>query len=160
MTELSKNAEMPQCDKTAVMRCFSNSLELWGIKFKRIFKNRKYDVYCPHCSSCGETGCCSPTSCINHPKGYYCETNQDALKVSYWTLIEFWNNYFKEQSKKEDYNLPHLWTKKQILKEVEEALSEIYTKNYGEQREYRMSLPERQSFFEKVKSLIRKRSVK
>ena len=41
--------------------------------------------------------------------------------------------------------------KKQILKEVEDALSEIYTKNYGEQREYRMSLPERQSFFEKVK---------
>ena len=148
----SKLAQKWQLIKTAVMRCFS--------KFKRLFRNRKYDVYCPYCSSCGETGCCSPTSCINHKKGFYCQTNQDALKVSYWTLNEFWNNYFKEQSKKEDYNLPHLWTKKQILKEVEDALSEIYTKNYGEQREYRMSLPERQSFFEKVNSLIRKRSVK
>jgi hypothetical protein len=37
--------------KTAVMRCFSNSLELWGIKIKRIFRNRKYDVYCPYCTS-------------------------------------------------------------------------------------------------------------
>ena len=138
--------------KNAVMRCFS--------KFKRLFRNRKYDVYCPYCSSCGETGCCSPTSCINHKKGFYCQTNQDALKVSYWTLNEFWNNYFKEQSKKEDYNKLIVWTRRQLLKEVEDALSEIYTKNYGEQREYRMSLPERQSFLEKVKSLIRKRSVK
>lgn len=146
MTELKTYARLL---KTAVMRC---------LYFLKILN--RYSPYCPHCSSCGETGCCSPTVCINHPKGHYCETNQDALKVSYWTLNEFWNNYFKEQSKKEDYNLPHLWTKKQILKEVEEALGEIYSKNYGEQREYRMSLPERQSFSEKIKSLIRKRSVK
>ena len=140
--QTSNLAQKWQLIKTAVMRCFS--------KFKRLFRDRKYDVYCPYCSSCGETGCCSPTSCINHRKGFYCETNQDALKVSYWTLKEFWNNYFEEQSKKEDYNLPHLYTKKQILKEVEDALSEIYSKNYGEQREYTMSLPEKLTLKEKI----------
>ena len=50
----SKLAQKWQLIKTAVMRCFS--------KFKRLFRNRKYDVYCPYCSSCGETGCCSPTT--------------------------------------------------------------------------------------------------
>jgi hypothetical protein len=128
----------------------NKAIEKMMYKFKRLFRNRKYDVYCPYCTSCGETGCCSPTSCVNHKKGFYCQINQDALKVSYWTLNEFWNNYFEEQSKKEDYNKLIVWTRRQLLKEVEDALSEIYTKNYGEQREYRMSLPKRQSFLEKV----------
>lgn len=125
-------------------------------KLKHFFRNKKYDAYCPYCESCGETGCCSPTSCLNHPKGFYCETNQDALKVSYWTLNEFRNNYFKEQSKKEDYNLPHLWTKKQILKEVENSLSDIYSKNYREQREYRISTYKKITFIEKIKNIFKK----
>ena len=98
--------------KTAVMRCF--------YKFKRLFRNRKYDVYCPYCSSCGETGCCSPTSCINHKRGLYCQTNQDALKVSYWTLNEFWNGLDEKK-----------------YPEIEEQISEIHTKHYSEQYEIR-----------------------
>lgn len=104
-------------------------------KFLRWVENKRYGVYCPHCSSCGETGCCAPTACINHPKGYYCETNQDALKVSYWTLNEFWEQL-------EDG-------------EVEDKLSEIHSKNYGEQREYRMSEPEKLTRLEKIKKWIK-----
>lgn len=108
----SKLAQKWQLIKTAVMRCFS--------KFKRLFRDRKYDVYCPYCSSCGETGCCSPTSCINHKKGFYCQTNQDALKVSYWTLNEFWNGLDEKK-----------------YPEIEKQISEIHTKNYSEQYEIR-----------------------
>ena len=134
----------------------NNSLKKIIYKIKRLFRDRRYDIYCPYCTSCGETGCCSPTSCLNHPKGFYCETNQDALKVSYWTLNEFWNNYFEEQSKKENYNLPRLCTKKQILKEVEEALSKIHHKHYDEQYEYRMSTPKKLTLIEKIKNLLEK----
>lgn len=108
----SKLAQKWQLIKTAVMRCFS--------KFKRLFRDRKYDVCCPYCSSCGETGCCSPTSCINHKKGFYCQTNQDALKVSYWTLNEFWNGLDEKK-----------------YPEIEKQISEIHTKNYSEQYEIR-----------------------
>jgi len=75
--------------------------------------------YCPHCTSCGETGCCSPTICLNHPEGYYCETNQDALKVSYFTLNEFWNQLDENK-----------------FPEVEKLLEEIYDKNYEEIRSF------------------------
>ena len=104
-----------QLIKIAVMRCFS--------KIKYLFRNRKYDVYCPYCSSCGETGCCSPTSCINHKKGFYCQTNQDALKVSYWTLNEFWNGLDEKK-----------------YPEIEEQISEIHTKHYSEQYEIRNNI--------------------
>ena len=112
MTELKTDTRLL---KTAVMRCFS--------KFKRLFRNRKYDVYCPYCSSCGETGCCSPTSCINHKKGFYCQTNQDALKVSYWTLNEFWNGLDEKK-----------------YPEIEKQISEIHTKHYSEQYEIRNNI--------------------
>jgi len=74
----SSLAKKWQLLKTAVMRCF--------YKIKYFFRNRKYDVYCPYCSSCGESGCCSPTSCINHKKGMYCYSNQGKLKVAYWSI--------------------------------------------------------------------------
>lgn len=106
-------------------------------KIKHFFRKRDYDVYCPHCSSCGETGCCSPTGCINHKKGFYCQTNQDALKVSYWTLNEFWGQLDVEK-----------------YPEVEELLDHIYEQNYSERREYRMSLPKKLTLKEKIKRWI------
>ena len=85
--------------KTAVMRCFS--------EIKYFFRNRKYDVYCSYCQSCGETGCCPPTICTNHKKGKYCEYNQYHLKVSYWSLkdISLWllENEKETISKEEVY---------------------------------------------------------
>ena len=107
--------------KNAVMRCFS--------KFKRLFRNRKHDVYCTYCTSCGETGCCSPTSCINHKKGFYCQTNQDALKISYWTLKEFWKQLDEKK-----------------YPEVEKILREIHSKNYEEQYAYRKELNDKSKF--------------
>lgn len=97
-------------------------------KIKYFFRNKKYDVYCPYCSSCGETGCCSPTSCINHKKGFYCQTNQDALKVSYWTLKEFWNELDEKK-----------------YPEIEQEISEIHTKHYNEQYQIKNELQKRNS---------------
>ena len=109
----SKLAQNWQLIKTAVMRCFS--------KFKRLFRNRKYDVYCPYCSSCGETGCCSPTSCTNHTKGKYCKYNQYHLKVSYWSLkdISSWLlENEKETISKEDVYLKIRQIKEKNFKEL------------------------------------------
>ena len=101
--------QVKQYCQTRVMRC---------LYFLKILN--RYSPYCPHCSSCGETGCCSPTSCINHKKGFYCQTNQDALKVSYWTLNEFWNELDEKK-----------------YPEIEEQISKIHTKHYSEQYEIR-----------------------
>lgn len=120
---MSKLNKIQKYCQTRVMRC------LYFLKI-----SNRYSPYCPYCSGCGETGCCAPTSCINHPKGHYCETNNDALKVSYWTLNEFWNQLDEKK-----------------YPEVENLLSDIYSKNYGEQREYRMSLPEKLTLKEKIK---------
>jgi hypothetical protein len=105
-------AKKPALNKTDVMRCFS--------KIKYFFRNRKYDVYCPYCSSCGETGCCPPTMCTNHQKGKYCGYNQDMLKVSYWTLedIKKWLYNEKEKVSKEDVYLKIREFNEQNLKEL------------------------------------------
>lgn len=109
----SNLAKKWQLLKTAVMRCFS--------EIKYFFRNRKYDVYCTYCSSCGETGCCSPTICTNHKKGKYCEYNQYHLKVSYWSLkdISLWLlENEKETISKEDVYLKIRQIKEQNLKEL------------------------------------------
>jgi len=123
----SKLAKKWQLLKTAVMRCF--------YKFKRLFRNRKHDVYCPYCSSCGETGCCSPTICINHPKGFYCERNMGELRVSHYTLNNFWN-WIAENKEKN--------------KEVYDKLNEIYRKEDDELDEYFKTLPEKLTLSERV----------
>ena len=74
---------------------------------------KRYSPYCPYCTSCGETGCCKPTICINHPKGHYCETNNNSLKVSYHTLHKFWNDLDEKQ-----------------YPEVEKLLRDIYGEEY------------------------------
>ena len=104
-----KLSQMQKYCQTRVMRC---------LYFLKIMK--RYSPYCPYCTSCGETGCCSPTGCVNHPKGHYCETNQDALKVSYWTLKELWKEFDNKKYPK-----------------VEKLIESIYSKNYEEQYEYR-----------------------
>ena len=46
-------------------------------------KEEEYNPYCPICDSCGEDGCCSATSCKQHPEGKYCETYLKELKFGY-----------------------------------------------------------------------------
>jgi len=129
--ETSNLAQKWQLLKTAVMRCFS--------KIKYFFRNRKYDVYCPYCSSCGETGCCSPTICINHPKGFYCERNMGELRVSHYTLNNFWN-WIAENKEKN--------------KEVYDKLNEIYRKEDDELDEYLKILPEKLTMTEKIEKWL------
>ena len=124
-------AQKWQLLKTAVMRFFYKS--------KRVFRNRKYDVYCPYCSSCGETGCCSPAICINHPKGFYCERNMGDLRVSYYTLDKFWQ---------------WVYNNKEENKKVLEKLNEIYDKENDELDEYFKTLPEKLTLKEKIKKWI------
>ena len=108
-------------------------------KIKYLFRNRRYDVYCPYCSSCGETGCCKPTICINHPKGLYCERNMGELRVYYYSLNNFWN---------------WLYENKESNKEVLDKLSEIYDKEDDELEEYFKTLPEKLTLFEKIKKIL------
>ena len=42
-----------------------------------------YSPYCKICTSCGETGCCSPIACEQHPDGKYCDGNLNELKFGY-----------------------------------------------------------------------------
>lgn len=86
--------------------------------FKRLFKKKNNSPYCPHCNSCGETGCCSPTICTNHPDGYYCETNRRELRISYYTLNEFWSSV--------------------VDKDIEKKLSEIYDK-YEDEEQFKIN---------------------
>jgi hypothetical protein len=109
-------------------------------KILYVFRDRKYDVYCPYCSSCGVTGCCSPTICINHPKGFYCQTNMGELRVSYYTLDKFWSWMYEDKVKN---------------KETLDKLDEIYDKEEDELHEYFKSLPEKLTLKEKIKKWIK-----
>jgi hypothetical protein len=51
----------------------------------------RYNPYCKYCSSCGETGCCSASICINHKRGKYCQINQAELKQYYVILKQLWD---------------------------------------------------------------------
>ena len=113
-------------------------------KIKHFFRNRRYDVYCPHCSSCGETGCCSPTICINHPKGFYCERNMGDLRVSYHTFNNFYNWLHENKN-----------NKKLSKKDVFEKLVKIYDKEDDELEEYFKTLPEKLTLIEKIKKFIK-----
>lgn len=62
----------------------------------------KYSPYCKICNSCGEEGCCPPTTCSNHPKGKYCEGNMGILKSSYWTLRDLYNELYKNEEKNKE----------------------------------------------------------
>ncbi len=48
-----------------------------------IDKEEEYNPYCKICDSCGEDGCCSATSCQQHPDGKYCKTYLKELKFGY-----------------------------------------------------------------------------
>jgi hypothetical protein len=113
----------------------NKAIEKMMYKFKRLFRNRRYDVYCPYCTSCGETGCCSPTICINHPKGFYCERNMGDLRVSYYTLDKFWQ---------------WIYNNKESNEEVLNKLNEIYDKENDELEEYFKTLPEKLTITEKA----------
>lgn len=67
--------------------------------------------YCKECSSCGETGCCTPTMCTQGEHCDYPQTNLNELKFG-WSM----NEYFQ----KEIY--PHLPTE---LKEKYDAVWDI-----------------------------------
>ena len=55
-------------------------------------ENDNYSPYCPVCTGCGESGCCSPKNCdpdnINcqYPKTYTAD-----LKLGYRTFERFWD---------------------------------------------------------------------
>lgn len=51
----------------------------------------EYNPYCPICSACGEDGCCSATSCKQHPDGDYCETYLKDLHFSYLMYKDLMN---------------------------------------------------------------------
>lgn len=69
-------------------------------------ENDNYSPYCPVCSGCGESGCCSPKNCdpdnvlCQYPKTYTAD-----LKLGYRTW-EKWYDLLEENSwfgKKEDF---------------------------------------------------------
>ena len=39
--------------------------------------------YCSICENCGEDGCCSATSCKQHPDGKYCKSYLDSMRFSH-----------------------------------------------------------------------------
>ena len=52
----------------------------------------KYSPYCPVCSGCGESGCCSPLNCDpDNPKCHYPKTYTADLKLGYRTFEKFWD---------------------------------------------------------------------
>jgi hypothetical protein len=113
-------------------------------RLKYFFRDRKYDVYCPYCSSCGVTGCCSPAICINHPKGFYCERNMGELRSTYYTMNSFYNWLHKNKENKKI-------SKKDIL----QKLHEIMDKEDDELEEYLKNLPEKLTFREKILKLFK-----
>jgi hypothetical protein len=113
-------------------------------RLRYFFRDRKYDVYCPYCSSCGETGCCSPSICINHPKGFYCERNMGELRSTYYTMNSFYNWLHKNKENKKI-------SKKDIL----QKLHEIMDKEDDELEEYLKNLPEKLTFREKILKLFK-----
>lgn len=113
-------------------------------RLKYFFRDRKYDVYCPYCSSCGETGCCSPAICINHPKGFYCERNMGELRSTYYTMNSFYNWLHKNKENKKI-------SKKDIL----QKLHEIMDKEDDELEEYLKNLPGKLTFREKILKLFK-----
>ena len=112
-------------------------------KLRSLFRNRSHDVYCPHCTSCGETGCCPPTICSNHPKGFYCQSNMGELKTSYHTLTKMWG-WLSENETSETLTIKDALTK----------LDEINDKEDDEYREYLESLPTKLTLFEKIKKIF------
>lgn len=114
-------------------------------KIKRIFRNKKYEVYCPYCNSCGDTGCCFPTICINHPKGRYCERNMGDLRVAYYTLDKFWQ---------------WVYNNKESNKEVIDKLNNIYDRENYKLEEYFKTLPKKLTFVEKIKKWITKKWIR
>ncbi|MES2620224.1 MAG: hypothetical protein V4615_05160 [Bacteroidota bacterium] len=55
-----------------------------------------YNPYCPMCDACGETGCCPPQKCKQHPDGHYCENYLTELKEG-WVLHNRLLNKIDEQ---------------------------------------------------------------
>lgn len=68
--------------------------------------NDSYSPYCPVCSGCGISGCCSPLACT--PDNVLCQypkTNTADLKLGYRTFERFWDLLEENQwfGKKEDF---------------------------------------------------------
>jgi len=116
------------------------------LKIEYLFRNRHYDIYCPYCSSCGETGCCSPTGCINHPKGKYCESNQGELRVVYSTFNKFYDWLYENKE-----------SKGLTAQDIYKQLDVIYDKEEDELQEYFKTLPEKQTFRETVAKFFKRR---
>jgi hypothetical protein len=69
-------------------------------------ENDNYSPYCPVCTGCGESGCCSPTYC--DPDNINCQypkTYTEDLKLGYRTFERFWDLLEENQwfGKKEEF---------------------------------------------------------
>ena len=69
-------------------------------------ENDNYSPYCPVCSGCGESGCCSPLNCDPfNSECHYPETYTADLKLGYRTF-EKWYDLLEENNwfdKKEEF---------------------------------------------------------
>lgn len=63
-------------------RNFEVALAEWE-KAKENEEEETYSPYCKICTGCGESGCCSPLACSQHPDGKYCGGNLNELKFGY-----------------------------------------------------------------------------
>ena len=53
-------------------------------------QDQDYSPYCKICDCCGEDGCCSASSCQQHPEGSYCKTYLSDLKFGYAMFKEMY----------------------------------------------------------------------
>lgn len=80
-----------------------------------------YSPYCPVCSGCGESGCCSPLNCEpDNPECHYPKTYTADLKLGYSTWSRFWDLLEENQ-----------WfgKKKEFMKIYDEELDIRFKKN-------------------------------
>lgn len=68
-----------------------------------------YSPYCEICTSCGETGCCSPVACEQHPDGKYCGGNLNELKFGYLMFRDMYELISDLNDKELDAKLDKLY---------------------------------------------------
>lgn len=65
-------------------RQYEAALTAWeDAKIEKEQEEGTYSPYCKICTGCGESGCCSPVACEQHPDGAYCRGNLNELKFGY-----------------------------------------------------------------------------
>ncbi len=78
-----------------------------------------HEVYCKHCNSCGEEGCCNPLHCAHHcmiesGNGLHCGRNYYSIEMGYRMGIELYEMFHDHEG-------------------VDELWNKIYDEVYGEE---------------------------